>query len=166
MIDTITTADTLTSERIAELRHAWAKENHEICQVLGKALGYPWFKDDLKNFPDATEPDGVCVGEHVAVTIAMEAASHIATLRAECESHRNARRTLADDLVALGVGKPTVLELSRGADRRIAKLESERDVALAENARLRDLLARVKRVLPPVELYAEILRVLHKEETP
>jgi len=60
-----------------------------------------------------------------------------ATLRAECESHRNARRTLADDLVALGAGKPTVLELSRGADRRIAKLEAERDAALAEVARLK-----------------------------
>jgi len=62
---------------------------------------------------------------------------NITTLRAECESHRNARRTLADDLVALGAGKPTVLELSRGADRRIAKLEAERDAALAELERCR-----------------------------
>lgn len=53
------------------------KEFHEIEQILGKALGYPWYKDDQKNWPDATEDDGVCVGEHVAVTLAMEAADKL-----------------------------------------------------------------------------------------
>lgn len=54
----------------------------EIEQLLGGALGYPWFKDDPKNFPGATEADGVCVGDHVAVTLAMEAAQRIAGLQA------------------------------------------------------------------------------------
>jgi hypothetical protein len=62
------------------LRKACADTEHEIQQILGKALGYPWFKDDLKNWPDATEEDGVCVGEHVAVTLAMEAAEKIKDL--------------------------------------------------------------------------------------
>jgi len=89
------------------LRLAWAKENDEICQVLGKALGYPWYKDDPKNFPGATEENGVCVGEHVAVTIAMEAAATI--------------------------------------------------------AKLKDLLHRVKRALPPGGLYSEVLDALHPD---
>lgn len=54
-----------------------AKEQWEAEQVLGKALGYPWYKDDPQNFPDATEADGVCTGEHTLVTIAMEAASRL-----------------------------------------------------------------------------------------
>ena len=43
-----------------------------IGQLAGKALGYPWFKDDQQNFPGATEADGVCIGEHVAETIVQE----------------------------------------------------------------------------------------------
>lgn len=62
---------------IIRLREALTKQNDEICQTLGKALGYPWFKDDQKNFPGATDEHGVCVGDHVAESIAMEAARRI-----------------------------------------------------------------------------------------
>jgi hypothetical protein len=48
---------------------------NEVEQILGKALGYPWFKDDQENFPGATEADGVCIGEHVTESIAQEAAN-------------------------------------------------------------------------------------------
>jgi hypothetical protein len=65
---------------IDRLRSACAKENEFICQVLGQALGYPWFKDDQGNFPGATESHGVCVGDHVAATLAMEAADRIRKL--------------------------------------------------------------------------------------
>lgn len=82
------------------LRNEWAKENNEICQSLGKALGYPWFKDDPKNFPDATDADGVCVGEHVAVTIAAEAASCVATLRAEVDQAKRMNAELRKDVRA------------------------------------------------------------------
>ena len=54
----------------------------EVEQTLGKALGYPWYKDDQKNFPGATEVDGVCVGAHVAQSIALEAAHKITRLTA------------------------------------------------------------------------------------
>ena len=53
----------------------------EVEQILGKVLGYPWYKDDQKNFPGATEDDGVCVGEHVPETLAEEAASRILELQ-------------------------------------------------------------------------------------
>lgn len=56
------------------------KLNHEICQILGEALHYPRYCDDEENFPDATKADGVCVGEHVAETLAKEAADCIKAL--------------------------------------------------------------------------------------
>lgn len=56
------------------------QEFHNIEQILGKALGYPWYKDDQKNFPGATDDDGVCVGEHTAASLADEAAERIRTL--------------------------------------------------------------------------------------
>jgi len=64
-------------EADARLREACIKSNDTICQALGKALGYPWFKDDQTNFPGADESSGVCVGEHVAESIAEEAADRI-----------------------------------------------------------------------------------------
>ena len=62
------------NQRIKHLRDGIAKQNQTIEQACGKVLGYPWFKDDQKNFPGATEKDGVCVGEHVAETIVSELA--------------------------------------------------------------------------------------------
>ncbi len=56
------------------------KAFHEVEQTLGQALGYPWYKDDQKNFPGATEADGVCTGDHVVETIAAEAANRIKAL--------------------------------------------------------------------------------------
>lgn len=72
------------------LRLACVKTNDDICQTIGKALGYPWFKDDHKNFPFADEANGVCVGDHVAESIAAEAADEIARLRAENERLKGA----------------------------------------------------------------------------
>lgn len=68
---------------IDRLRLACSKANDEVCQTLGKALGYPRFKDDQKNFPGATEVDGVCVGDHVAESIADEAVQRIVDQRAK-----------------------------------------------------------------------------------
>ena len=64
------------------LRAAMVKENETICQILGKALRYPWFKDDQKNFPGATEADGICQGDEVAASMASGAARRIAELEA------------------------------------------------------------------------------------
>jgi hypothetical protein len=61
--------------KIKRLRDGIYKQGHEIEQTCGKALGYPLFKDDQKNFPGATEKDGVCVGDHVAETIVSELAT-------------------------------------------------------------------------------------------
>jgi len=63
--------------RIAHLEKGCSATNDDVCQALGRVLGYPWFKDDQDNFPGAIETDGVCVGEHVAESIADEAAGKI-----------------------------------------------------------------------------------------
>lgn len=64
---------------IERLRKVCIQTEHEVQQILGKALGYPWFKDDQRNFPGTTEEHGVCVGDHVAATLATEAAERLAT---------------------------------------------------------------------------------------
>jgi hypothetical protein len=68
----------------------YKKESEEIEQILGKTLGYPWFKDDQDNFPNATEADGVAVGDHTAWSLAIEAADKIKELQNELNKH-NAR---------------------------------------------------------------------------
>lgn len=56
------------------------EESEEIEQILGKALGYPWYKDDQKNFPNTTEAAGVCVGVETAWSLAKIAADKIKEL--------------------------------------------------------------------------------------
>jgi len=60
------------------LKEAWIKENHEIEQILGKALGYPELYPDVSKVDDGT----VCVRDHVAVTLVQEAAAKIKELKA------------------------------------------------------------------------------------
>ena len=74
----------------------YKKESEEIEQILGKALGYPWFKDDQDNFPNATEADGVAVGDHTAWSLAMEAADKIKHL----EKQLNESVSIAEMLAA------------------------------------------------------------------
>jgi len=90
IIDTNLTTRELLEQR-DQLQQVYSKTQHEIKQVLGKALGnYPWYKDDQKNFPSATDADGVCVGEHVAETIAEEAANVIVQLKEQRDELRDA----------------------------------------------------------------------------
>lgn len=56
-------------------------ELNEVEQILGEALGYPRYVDDPKNFPEATERDGVCVGEMTPATLAEQAAKRIKEMR-------------------------------------------------------------------------------------
>jgi len=65
------------AREVTRLRTAVSKSNDDIGQTLGRALGYPKFCDDQQNFPGATEANGVCVGDHVAESIAVEAARRI-----------------------------------------------------------------------------------------
>ena len=61
-------------------KDACIKMADEVSQTLGKVLGYPWYKDDQKTFPNAVEADGVCVGDAVAESLAEQAANRIKEL--------------------------------------------------------------------------------------
>jgi hypothetical protein len=89
-----------------ERRKMLIQQEHEIQQILGKALGYPWYKDDQKNFPEATEEDGVCVGDHFSLSLVDEAADRIRKL----ERERDEARYLLIHLA-------TCLELERSSTR-------------------------------------------------
>jgi methionine aminopeptidase len=67
-------------DNLREKERRMNTEFHNIEQILGAALGFPWFKDDQKNFPNATEADGVCVGDHTAWSLALMAADKIKDL--------------------------------------------------------------------------------------
>lgn len=56
------------------------QEFHEIEQILGKALDYPWFKDDQENFPGSTKADGV-ITAGPTWAVAMHAADRINELK-------------------------------------------------------------------------------------
>jgi len=109
-------SDTLTPERIAELR--------------------------AKADEDCYKPDYPVPVRRSVLLVLLDAAEERATLRAE--------RDESKERLSIELG------WNSGAKGVITSLE-------AEVNRLRDLLARVKRVLPPGELYAEILSVLHEE---
>lgn len=70
-------------EDCKQLQGVAQKSDEEICQTLGKTLGYPWFKDDPKNFPECTEADGVCVGDHCGATLALEMRDRMSELEAK-----------------------------------------------------------------------------------
>jgi len=115
----------------AELRIAFDREDGEICQTLGKALGYPWFKDDQKNFPGATEENGVCVGDHVAASIAAEAAKAIARIKRE-----------ADEMRTLFEAQQLELQAALGREERAREaLQTAERVIVAQSITLGDLLA-------------------------
>jgi hypothetical protein len=70
-------------EEIARLKtqkENMLKEFREIEQMLGKALHYPWFKDDQENFPGTTEADGVVIAGPTW-GVAMHAANTINELK-------------------------------------------------------------------------------------
>ena len=76
-----------------QLRNIGIAMEGEIAQVLGRALGYPRYCDDQKNFPGATDADGVCVGDHVGMSLVAEAAKELVKRAAELEE---AKRKIAD----------------------------------------------------------------------
>lgn len=119
------------TERV-RMQEASEKMNNEVCQTLGKALRYPWFKDDQENFPGATEADGVGVGDHVAESLAAEAAKRIAELEQHyldrCRDHAACNARIAQ-LEGLG---PLIERLERDVvDAAISNRDIDTDPACA-----------------------------------
>jgi chromosome segregation ATPase len=84
---------------VERLRCSFSEYDNRIQQELGKELGYPWFKDSQEHFPGATESNGVCVGDHVGETLAIEAAEKIRELRAEVEKVQERLGRVADESI-------------------------------------------------------------------
>ena len=66
----------------------------EVDQVLGKALKYPYYSDDQKNFPGTTPADGVCTGEHVPESLLDEAAKLIEAITKRDEEISNLKKSV------------------------------------------------------------------------
>lgn len=70
-------------DELEPIKQAFAKQNHEICQILGKALGYgEYLEPELSR----VKPGTLCVGLHTAETIAAEAARRIEKLHKDTAS--------------------------------------------------------------------------------
>lgn len=97
---------------VEAMRDRWIRSDGEACQILAQVIGgFPWYKDDQKNFPGATEKDGVCYAEHTIHTLATKVAERTAVLERELERWKSWQATNT--------------------------LAAERDTALAELATLR-----------------------------
>ena len=107
----------------------YKKESEEIEQILGKALGYPWFKDDQCNFPNATEADGVAIGDHTAWSLAHQAADKIESLQKQLDESI----TMAEMLAATNNQYKQLDDEQRAT---IKKLQKELDI---HNARVHNL---------------------------
>lgn len=97
--------------------------NHEIEQTLGAALRYPRYCDSPDTFPGATEADGVCVGDHVAESLADEAARVIERYRAALNWLESA--TLADTW-----GLAAVAPNGSGGWQEIALINNDNEVVV------------------------------------
>lgn len=69
--------------RVKFYLNACSTQNDAICQILAPALRFPLFSEDQEMFPGTTEKDGYFVGEHVAETLAMDAARRIQELEGQ-----------------------------------------------------------------------------------
>ena len=107
-------ARTVHEIEVARLRAACAKINDVVCQELGKALGYPWYKDNQEIFPGAMEADGVCVGDHVAESLAAEAARRIERLEAQVAELEGRERFYLHAIRVQGEKAATFAELGDG----------------------------------------------------
>jgi hypothetical protein len=76
----------------------YQEEDQKIEQILGKALGYPWYKDDPDIFPKATEADGVCVGVETAWSLAMIAADKIKELEEKIKNATTLEIKIIDNI--------------------------------------------------------------------
>lgn len=115
------------------LRDACSKQNDEIGQILGAALGYPRYCDDQQNFPGSTAADGVCVGEHTAESLAAEAAEAIA-------ERDDLRRRLAEAEQAYG----EVSASHRRQSEQIDQLRQRLKASEAARAKLREALVGIR----------------------
>jgi hypothetical protein len=75
-------------------KSACIQMQHEVCQTLGKALGFPMYKDDQVVFPGADDSTGYFTEPHTAETMAL-----LALDRITANEHREAVLRLALEMI-------------------------------------------------------------------
>ena len=103
----------------ARLLAAAIQGDHEIQQILGRALGCPWYKDDPVNFPAVTEADGVCTGDSTGASLALEAVRRLARLE------EAARHII--DVARHGIPVTLIADLSAAIEQIREALEGKGD---------------------------------------
>ena len=103
----------------ARLLAAAIQGDHEVQQILGKALGCSWYKDDPRNFPSATEADGVCTGDSTGASLALEAVRRLARLE------EAARHII--DVARHGIPVTLIADLSAAIEQIREALEGKGD---------------------------------------
>lgn len=93
-------------EALQRQRDAFLREQHEIDQILGKALGYPEADESVMEKPDGS----VVTGDSTPVSLAMEAAN-----RAEAAEKRADRLAEALREVIRTLGSSAAIETARAA---------------------------------------------------
>jgi hypothetical protein len=88
------------AERAERERDAALQDVDECQQIAGKVLGYPWYKDDQKNFPNANDANGVCIGEHCGSSIVQELANALIKRRELCRRAERERDAALDKVRA------------------------------------------------------------------
>jgi hypothetical protein len=138
---------------ISRIKNIAFREENEIEQILGKVLGYPYYKDDQKNFPDATEANGVCVGDNVPCSLAMEASNEISKLQARTPTYEQLKAR--DEQNEITIKQQT--KIIDGCEARIKELEKDEGlVKVLEDAQKH--LSEVDEKLNHVELAIEQAR--------
>lgn len=124
-------------ERLRKEIDGYAKECREVENALGAALGFPRYCDDKKNFPDATEKDGYCAGEHLPGTLAQAAAAEIERLRAALAVERKACDSARRLMATPGTRSCPLCSatIPRDHDHRLATTQYARDWCAAHDAR-------------------------------
>lgn len=119
------------------------QELFEVEQTLGEALDYPRYIDDPKNFPDATEADGVCVGDHTPATLATEMVRKFKLLTAQNTDfliQAMAKGTQLSEFMELFKAHAAVLkttqELLETVEKKGYKLERDRNTLESVNRTL------------------------------
>ena len=160
-VDGAFTREDLTKEETEQLMREYEGRTSALdrCQqIAGKALGYPAYKDDQKNFPGATEKDGVCIGEHVEETIVQELANAYTKdiVKYYLESHItiepvfDAQRDKASN-IARGYGFK-LAHLLMQKERTATAERSDRDTFMTGHSRSKeDIIQRTKQLVAALQ---------------
>lgn len=85
------------ASRLATSQSALKSLEEESCQILGRALGFPIYCEDQKNFPGTTAADGVCTGPYTSLVLCDMVIARLAESQAQVAEMKEALRFYGDE---------------------------------------------------------------------